>query len=432
MSASLLIVEDHHALAVALAASAERSGLHTQLAPSLARAREILHKQAFTGLLLDIGLPDGHGLRLVENWEWLHKPEIAIITAHGEIENAIAARKTGVAHFFDKPVDFEALQAFFASLTASTSPPVSAAATQAKPGQFVGASPAMRPVFRQISHACASTQPVVICGATGTGRSHVAQLIQQSSSSSQPLPAIHASSVLGEHELIDTIRNATGSSLIVESISSLTPTAQDHLVRALDQLGEEAPRLIVTTGEDGLLKQVTDGHFNQDLYYRLQILQVSLPPLKDRRDDIPAICACFLGELGANTNTRLDEEALDIFIHYDWPGNLRELRNAISYALVTSAGTPIITPQFIPEHLAGTPSHQRKDDALSHALEFWVDQKLEGGNTNYKGISADLEGLLLRILLRRFDGKPSHLAAALSINRSTLRKKLRSDNPTSN
>lgn len=426
MTASLLIVEDHQALAVAIAANAQRCGLRTRLAPSLARARELLHKESFTGMLLDIGLPDGHGLQLVEQWEWPHKPEIAVITAHGEIENAIAARKMGIAHFFDKPIDFEELQAFFQALAV----PASASEdTRTKPGNsphFVGASPAMRPVFRQISHACASDQPVVIRGATGTGKTHVARLIQQTTGQANPAHTIHASSLLSENELVDAVVAAREKPLLIESVATLTPALQSHLVRTIDQLHDGSPRLIVTTGEEGLLEHVTDGRFNQELYYRLQILEVNLPPLKDRIDDIPAICACFLGELDPTTGSRIDDAILDTFANYDWPGNLRELRNVISYAVITSAGAPLITRQFIPEHLAGDPPQHARDDALSHAMKSWVDRKLEE-DVSYKELSAELENQLLRILLSRFDGKPSHLAAALSINRSTLRKKLRND-----
>ena len=426
MSASILIVEDHHALAIAIAETAERCGLQTQLAPNLARARELLHQSKFTGMLLDIGLPDGHGLELAEKWEWPHKPEIAVITAHGEIENAIAARKMGIAHFFDKPVDFKELHAFFHSLTVSTELLAPPKKPPSKPSAFVGGSPAMRPVFRQISHACASDQAVVIRGATGSGKSHVARLIQQSTGPLQHDHIIHASAFLGEAELIESVTRAQEKPLVIESIAALPPALQSLLAKTLDQLGNKAPRLIVTTSEEGLLKQVTDGQFDQDLYYRLQILEVTLPSLKDRIDDLPAISACFLGELDASTATRIDDSVLDIFATYDWPGNLRELRNVINYALVTSTGAPLITRQFIPEHLADIPRHHAKDHALSHAIEFWVDRKLEE-HANYKDISADLETLLLNILLKRFDGKPSHLAAALSINRSTLRKKLRTE-----
>ncbi|MFC7337969.1 sigma-54-dependent transcriptional regulator [Haloferula chungangensis] len=428
MPASLLIVEDHHALAVAIAAGAERCGLTTSFAPTLARARELLRSHEFTGILLDIGLPDGHGLELIEGWDFPHKPEIAVVTAHGEIENAIAARKLGIARFFDKPVDFEELQSFFQSLTISTGPEVSPRPDENRASTFVGASPAMRPVFRQIAHACASDQAVVIRGAAGTGKSHVARIIQQSSSSLPPRPILHASALLDESELANAVTEARESALIIESISALSSQLQALLARTLDQLGKQAPRLIVTTGEEGLLKQVADGRFDQDLYYRLQILEVSLPPLKERLDDLPALSACFLGELDASISTRLDESVLDTFTQYDWPGNLRELHNVINYAIITSGGAPLITRQFIPEHLAGIPRHHAKDGALSHALEFWVDRKLEEP-LSYKDISADLEGLLLRILLRRFEGKQSHLAAALSINRSTLRKKLRNDEP---
>ncbi len=424
MAASILIVEDHHALAVALAATAERSGLRATLAPTLARAREILGREEFTGLLLDIGLPDGHGLELVERWEWPQKPEIAVITAHGEIENAIAARKLGIARFFDKPVDFEELQTFLHTLTVPAGPPPEPA--NASTSAFVGASPAMRTVFRQIAHACASDQPVVIRGDAGTGKSHVARLIQQSAHPSVPALVAHASAGMTGRELADLLERAKGRTLVIEAIGALPPDLQTELVGHLDRLDRQAPRLIVTTGGEGLFKEVTEDRFSQDLYYRLQILEVALPPLTERLDDIPALCACFLGELDASTASRLDDGVLALFARYDWPGNLRELRNVINYALVTSAGTPLVTRDHIPDHLVGPPSHHTRDDALSHALNHWIDRRMDADIT-YKDLSAELEGLLLRLLLRRFDDKPSHLAAALSINRSTLRKRLRHD-----
>lgn len=424
MAAAILIVEDHHALAVALAATAERCGLRATLAPTLARAREILGREEFAGLLLDIGLPDGHGLELVERWEWPQKPEIAVITAHGEIENAIAARKLGIARFFDKPVDFEELQGYLHTLTVRAGPPPEPA--PANPSAFVGASPAMRTVFRQIAHACASDQPVVIRGDTGTGKSHVARLIQQSTQPSAPPLVAHASSRMTDRELAGLLDQAKGRTLVIESIGTLTTPVQAELVRSLDRLADEAPRLVVTTGGDGLLKEVTEGRFNQDLYYRLQILEVILPPLVERLDDIPALCACFLGELDSSTASRLDDEVLDLFADYDWPGNLRELRNVINYALVTSAGTPLVTRDHVPEHLVSPPGPHTRDDALTHALDHWIDRRMDGDIT-YKELNAELEALLLRLLLRRFDDKPSHLAAALSINRSTLRKRLRHD-----
>ncbi|BCX49254.1 DNA-binding transcriptional response regulator, NtrC family [Haloferula helveola] len=425
MAASkLLIVEDHHALAVAIAAAAERSGLETRLAPSLARARELLQAERFNGLVLDIGLPDGHGLDLVENWQWPDKPEIAVITAHGEIENAIKARKIGIARFLDKPVDFDELQSFFELVAAAAEPDQPAESAPSPPSPFVGAAPSMRPVFRQISHACASDQPVVVCGATGTGRTQVATLIRQSANRGGPFRVLHASAQVTENELRDAVTGSRGGHLIIESVAALPHELQAQLIHTLDTETESAPRLIVTTGEEGLLEHVNEGSFEQELYYRLQILEVSLPPLKERIDDIPAIAACFLGELDSTTHSRIDPEVFDIFTRYDWPGNLRELRNVINFALVTSAGSSRIGIEHIPDHLSGIPAHHAKDDALSHALDCWVDRNL-GPETEYKELSAELEGLLLRLLLRRFDGKPSHLAAALSINRSTLRKKLK-------
>jgi DNA-binding NtrC family response regulator len=199
---------------------------------------------------------------------------------------------------------------------------------------------------------------------------------------------------------------------------------QTLLVRMLDQAKEHAPRLIVTTDEAGLLPKVNEGTLQQELYYRLQVLEIDLPLLRERRDDIAAISDCFLGELNAAANTQITPEVLGVFASYDWPGNLRELRNAINYALVTSGGAKLITPDHIPGHLAGIPARHGEDDALALALEAWVERRMES-EPDYKELSTSLENLLLEDLLRRFDGKPSHLASALAINRTTLRNKLR-------
>ena len=421
---TLLIVEDHHALATAIAAAAERSGLETRLAPTLAKAREFLHREPMGGILLDIGLPDGNGLDLVREWQWDHKPEIAVITAHGEIENAIDARKLGIARFLDKPVDFQELEAFFDIVAAASTsqPPPEQPANRFAP--FVGASAIMRPVFRQISHACASDQPVVVRGATGTGRSQVTRLIRHASEPDRPFHILHASSLLDEDTLAEALDSTQGGQLVIESIGALTPALQTVLAQMLDQAKGRAPRLIVTTDEAGLLPMVSAGSLQQDLYYRLQVLEISLPRLKDRSDDIAAISDCFLGEMNTAANTHIDPDVLEIFATYDWPGNLRELRNVINFALVTSAGARLITPDHIPGHLAGIPARHGKDDALALALEAWVDRRMET-QPSYKVLSTQLENMLLRDLLRRFDGKPSHLASALAINRTTLRSKLK-------
>lgn len=421
---TLLIVEDHHALAVATSAAAERSGLKPLMAPSLATARERLNEEQVDGILLDLGLPDGNGLDLIRHWQWSRKPEIAVITAHGAIDNAIDARKLGIARFLDKPVDFEALQSFFDTVAAASDPATASLHPEHGFAAFIGASAAMRPVFRQIAHACASDQSVVIRGATGTGKSQVTHLIRQAADQDQPTQLLHASSRLSDTQLAEAFHQSLGGQLIIETVESLPQDLQSRLVQLLDQAKEKAPRLIVTTGEDGLLPMVAQKRFQQDLYYRLQILEISLPPLKERTDDLPALADCFLGELNASSQTRIDDPVLEVFTNYDWPGNLRELRNTINFALVTSAGAAFITTDHIPDHLVGLPSHHGKDDALRLALEPWIDRQLEN-SSDYKTLSSGLEDILLRSLLRRYNGKPSHLASALGINRTTLRSKLR-------
>lgn len=421
---TLLLVEDHHALAVAMSAAAERSGLEVLQAPSLASAREHLTERRVDGILLDLGLPDGNGLDLIRDRAWIQPPEIAVITAHGGIENAIAARQLGVGRFLDKPVDFDELREFFELVGTVNRATTTPEDSKVQISPFIGASASMRPVFRQIAHTCASEHPVVIHGATGTGKSQVAHLIHKSGSSDRPAIILHASSLTEEEELTATFRKSDGGSLIIESVEGLPPRMQAHLTRLIDQPGSEGPRIIATTDEEGLHPRVHEGSFQSDLYYRLKILELHLPTLSERSDDIPALCDCFLGELDASATTGFDDDVLAIFSNYDWPGNLRELRNVVNFALVTSAGARKITPRHIPEHLSERPRPSRESDTMTLALEAWVDQQLED-NTDYKELIGNLEGRLLGILLDRFDGKPSRLASALAMNRTTLRNKLK-------
>jgi DNA-binding NtrC family response regulator len=288
----------------------------------------------------------------------------------------------------------------------------------------------MRPVFQQIAHCCASDEPVLVRGETGSGKSHTARLIQthglRTHEQAVTLVAGPSTSIA---ELDDSLARAAGGALILEDVSQFDDTVQAELVRKIElRPSPSFPRLIATTSDD-LHQAVTAGRFRSELFYRLQILEVRLPPLRQRMDDLPALLAFFLGQLKPGRNVSVSEPAIDRLYAHDWPGNLRELHNAMAFALTVSAEATVIDPAHLPSYLNTQPKSHHADHLpapLLSELNAWLEQYFEtNGQPRYRDLSQRLEAALIEQLLGRYDGKLAPMAAALQANRSTLRRKLR-------
>ena len=433
----VLIVEDERALALAFAAAVRKSGAASELAPTAAQARNKLREAGpFDAIILDIGLPDENGLVFLESLPETERLPVIVVTAHGEIGNTITARKLGVREFFTKPLDFQSFTSTLSALLRETPHPGTdtLATTRTGPGEntesaFIGAAPAMRPVFRQIAHACACDEPVLVRGATGTGKTRVAHLLRQHSARGpSPLEVFVADGCPIER----AIARATGGFLLIENLAALSGSDQATLLGRMESADLDFPRVVATCGPD-LHEAVTNGDFRSDLYYRLQVMEVRLPTLRERRDDIPALADFFTGELAPGRLVELTPDSLKILASHDWPGNLRELRNVISYALTAAGGAPQIYSSHFPVHLpaaagAGVKSDTGLPEDLSRALFCWVATRLcEDSRPAYDELAGTLERGLLRELLPHFDGKLARLATALQANRATLRRKLRNE-----
>ena len=423
MSNTVLIVEDNRSLALALAAAAERNGLSSELAPTLAIAREVLARETVCGILLDVGLPDGRGFDLLKGNTTKTLPPVAVITAHGELENAMDARRLQVTQFFNKPLDFEELESFFQSLHQ----PLPVGERLSSPAAFIGAAPAMQSVFHQIAQACVSREPLVIRGSHGTGKTHLSQLIARYEGAD--FQVIHVSEALTEEELKAVIELVGAGTLILESIHSLHSDLQKILVRCFDEiLPQERPRFIVTCDEGGLRELVEKGVLDENLYYRLQVLDLCLPSLSERASDIPALVAAFLGELGQSRNLTVADEVLILLQEAEWAGNVRELRNVVSYAVIASHGSSVICPKHLPAYFEQDRAALKEGASANAQLELFLEswlEELDLENLSYRQLIGRVEKALLEKLLVRFEQKPSHLAKAMDLNRSTLRKRLR-------
>lgn len=424
----ILIVEDEHALSLALSAAVKQAGFQGDTAPSAAQARKALQsKRTYGAMILDIGLPDQNGLEFLASLPAEKRPPTIVITAHGEIENTIVARKLGAIDFLPKPLDFTEFQDVLGRIAKPVPSQQNTEAESPEVAAFVGAAPSMRQVFQQIAHCCASDDPVLVRGDTGTGKSHAARLIEGNSIRKGPTETLVIGPSISSRSLSSALKRAWGGTLILEEIASLNSEAQAELVRQIESGSTpEFPRLIATTRED-LRDLAREGTFRSDLFYRLQVLEVRLPALCNRMEDLPALASYFIGQLLPDRNLSITESALAQLLSYDWPGNLRELHNSIAFALTVNTGSGAIETGDLPEYLKGE-THSDDDDAsklLIQALDDWLDSRLqEGEEPVYRELAESLEATLIRRLLERYDGKLARMASALQANRTTLRRRL--------
>ncbi len=423
----VLIIEDEYALAAALATVVRRLGAEPVVAASGQGGLEKAQRQSFDAVLLDIGLPDMSGLKVLAALRaTATPPPVLIITAHGTLDNALEARRLGAHDYFLKPLNLTEIQPQLRALLDLPRKDSADAASSPDPVLMIGAAPGMQRAFAAIAQASATRVPVLLTGPPGTGKTLAAEVIA-AQTSAEPLlryrcdewPADQA-----EAMLVQSLDRSQGGTLLIEEAGSLPLPLQALLSRALLEEG----RRVLATSSTPLLEAVSQGRFREDLYYQLSVLQVSLPPLAERTEDIPALAAALLKRTPTGRDLPLTPECLSALKAYAWPGNVRELANAMQHAAAVCA-----TPPLLPRHLPETLTHAGQaethlDQSLNRALVAWLDQKLTGDDESlpdYDTLLAQIEKPLLAELLVRFEDKPTRLAAALNMNRATLRRKLR-------
>lgn len=484
---SLLIIEDEVGIASALAAVAERCGLSCEVAASAELGLDLFVKARPSFVVLDIGLPDGSGLDVLSEIRARdERVPVVIITAHGELQNALAAKKRGASAYVVKPIDLDDFERLIGDLSQAmevedapdTGGLAVVEAAEEDPSRaapfLIGSSAAMQPAFASIAHACASDVSVLITGPTGIGKSLAARVIHANSARhSGPFVVLACSSLpetLLEAELFGHeagaftgatkaraghLERAQGGTLLLDEIGELSLAVQVKLLRFLDERsfapvgGREDKqadiRVLAATNRD-LDRDVADGRFREDLLYRLRVLELKLPPLASRIEDLPALCSHLLSRVGGRGRV-LSPGVLEILERHDWPGNVRELRNVLEHASAVCSGTTILRghlPQGLRDAAAaaggvaggvagglgdGADPGTGDEDLLDAALEAWLDALL-ASDASYAEIHRRIEQRILAALLPRYDGMPTRLARALGMNRATLRKKLRGEMDT--
>jgi len=357
----VLIVDDEPDIRELLEITLGRMKLDTLSARNVGEAQSLLAKERFDLCLTDMRLPDGTGLELVQHIQLTHPyVPVAMITAYGSLDTAINALKAGAFDFLTKPVDLPRLRELVVSALRL---PVAGDAASAIDRRLLGDSVPMRSLRKQIDKLARSQAPVYISGESGSGKELVARLIhEQGPRSSQPFVPVNCGAIpseLMESEFFGhrkgsfsgaiedkpgLFQAANGGTLFLDEVADLPLAMQVKLLRAIQEKAvrsiggqQEAiidVRILCATHRD-LDAEVATGRFRQDLYYRLNVIELRVPPLRERRDDIELLASHVLKRLAAVSGlpaAHLQPQALDALKHYRFPGNVRELENMLERA----------------------------------------------------------------------------------------------------
>lgn len=445
-----LVVDDEKntrdGLALALSGTYE-----VRLAESAERALTLLENADVDILLTDMRMPGMDGLTLIQR-AMARSPGLIcfLLTAYGSVDTAVEAVKNGAHDFLTKPVNLDDLEIRLGRALRArdieTENSLLRQQLDLKYGveNIVGSSPAMQPVFDLVRQAAPSQATVLIQGESGTGKELVAHAFHRLSARSRgPFVAIHCAALspsLLESELFGHEKGAftgavarrrgrfemaDGGSLFLDEISEIDASVQVKLLRALEERtfervgGNETVetdiRLISATNKD-LRRLVEEGKFREDLFFRLDVVNVTIPPLRERADDIPLLCNHFIKEFSAMNRKAVDgltPEALNMLASYRWPGNVRELRNVIEKMVVLSNGTRL-TARDVPARIREEAGGKGKS---KHGF------KAEAGLAP-SGSLAETEKAMIFAALKKHEGNRTLAAEDLGISRRTLHRKL--------
>ena len=374
----VLIVDDEEDILELIELTLLRMGLEVERAMTVAEAIEKVKTGQFDLCLTDMRLPDGEGLQVVEYAsQHVRDLPVAVITAHGNTENAVAALKAGAFDYLAKPVSLEQLRTLVKS---ALSLPQGGQAKPSGEQTLIGSSPIMQHVRDMIDKVARSEAPVHVTGESGSGKELAARLIHQKSvRRDKPFMPVNCGAIpenLMESEFFGYRKGAftgaeadrdgffqaaNGGTLFLDEVADLPLPMQVKLLRAIQEkkvrkVGstQEEPvdvRLISATHKK-LAALVESGEFRQDLFYRLHVIELAMPNLREMREDIPLIANAILAKLSRGTPARLDAEALAALEHYSFPGNVRELENILERGLSLAMDPERVTAEDL--HLTPT------------------------------------------------------------------------------
>lgn len=464
---AILVADDEESIRLVLKRGLEKRGYEVYTASNGQEALARGLERAYALIFLDIRMPGMSGLEVLEKIKE-GRPEalVVIITAQSFMSNAVSAMKKGAYDYIVKPFDMEEIylkverSLHERTVQGKSAAYVAGVAAEQQEEEIIGKSLPMQEVFLGIGKVAHSDATVLILGESGTGKEMVARAIHRNSArGGSAFVAVNCAAIprdLLESELFGHEKGAftgataaktgkfelaDGGTIFLDEVGDLDLSLQTKVLRVLqekeiDRVGGSHPvkvdvRVIAATDRD-LEEAIRERKFREGLYYRLNVVQMKLPPLRERREDITLLADFFLEkfreELGAAPKY-LTQEALELLTDYQWPGNVRELENMIKRSIILSTGESIT-----PDHF---PSFIREWERRGHEGEFSIEGLLEeklrafvykmcraGQGDLYDMVMGHLERPLLKMVLAECKGNQVKAAKALGINRNTLRKKL--------
>ena len=463
----ILVADDEESIRWVLSKALKKQGFSVDLAEDGTQAKALAEKNHYDMAILDIKMPGIQGLDLLQQFRSDYPDTLIIImTAEATMEHAVTAMKHGAYDYLTKPFDLTALDAIIlkaekaAELTGKIDNLKEEIQDHYSLGRaIIGNCQAMQDIYKILGRIAGSDVTILVTGESGTGKELIARAVHVNSQRlGKPLVALNCAAI--PHELLETelfghergaftgaterkigkFEQAEGGTLFLDEIGDMPLELQAKLLRVLQEKeitrtgGNQTlrvdVRIVAATNQD-LISLVKEKQFREDLYYRLNVVPIKLPALRERRDDIPLLADFFLQKSKQDLGIDFMEyspELLDLFKSHNWPGNVRELENNIKRATLLSPNQ-VLTPLDFPDLLEGK-THQHQDESL----EALVAQKLENSlasmdlhemNNLYDMVLQQIERPLINIVLQKTRGNQIKTAKILGINRNTLRKKIK-------
>jgi two-component system nitrogen regulation response regulator GlnG len=458
VSASMLsvwVVDDDESVRWVLEQALEQAQMEPRSFDSGEVFFRALNKDKPDVIITDIRMPDMTGLELMETLRVRNEDiPVIVITAHSDLDSAVSSYQSGAFEYLPKPFDIDDAIDLVSRAAGQISGHPKVDGIKSAP-RMIGQAPAMQEVFRAIGRLSRSSMTVLITGESGTGKELVARALHENSPRADaPFIALNTSAItpdLLESELfghekgaftgaserrIGRFEQAEGGTLFLDEIGDMPVELQTHLLRVLAEgeffrVGGQKSvrvnvRVIAATNQD-LGNAVNVGKFREDLFHRLNVMGIDVPPLRDRKEDITTLAGVYLNqaarELGVGPKT-LSSGASEAMLHYDWPGNVRELVNMCRRLMITAAGSEIVTADF-PSELGGEGLYFNDD--WTQSLAQWAEEQLSStpmAPLFTKALPA-FERTLIEAALRCADGKRLEAARLLGCGRNTLTRKIK-------
>lgn len=440
----VLVVDDHTHARESMAEVLRQAGHQVACCSSAVEALQVVERQKFECIVTDLKMPGMSGLEFILQLEQRrYEAQVVMVTAHASVTTAVEAMRHGAFDYIEKPFDVEQFERLVAQAMRHGRLVHEEAASSQPSGEFqtpvmIGSSRPMQVLRARIAQVAPTPETVLITGESGTGKELVAQAIHAASgrhraawvSVNCPVLSAHLmESELFGHEQgaftgadkprIGRFELANGGTLLLDEVTEIDLPLQAKLLRVLQERSFERVgssqtipadvRVLATTNRD-LHAEVSEGRFREDLYYRLAVVPIHVPPLRERSEDIPELVHHFLAHSANRLNREpcdLEPAAMDLLIGYSWPGNVRELQNLITRASVLHSGGPIAAEE-LSRWLSVEPAEDRPAPVVP------VGMSLE-----------EMERKMIEATLERFGGHRAKTAKALGIGVRTLSGKLR-------